>query len=741
MFSKKITFVFIFLFGGLLSFAEEASAPLVEITISPEQSWDDAWQEVRSKLSAGQGVMVILQSGIYQRAIDLRGFNASLDSPPLIIRAAEAEKAIFSDGGGMISGLTHDTENKWTATWKPEKKEVRLYQRDFLFKRVDAPEKVTVGTYFYDHAKKEIVLQPFFGKKHQIPEIRYSFSQLNQPFLLGANIYNLAIRGIHFQRMESLLPMLSLDGGGNWEITDCLFEDGRGDGLSLRNAEKVSLSGLKILRNGLNGLSLFNCQEIFLQGLEASHNEQQGILSEYGGNTYGKYIRLVENKLCGWKVYGGKGLWTFESGFAAKNGQDGLSSLSPEAVLFITASEISFNFGAGVRLLNTASEMTYNILVGNGIPSKGLEPLGQIVLENASLPHKEHRWNDNILMGTIPGVPLFDLPLVENDFSFLRGAKNLFYQKYDDFPVRILHIGLSLARYQELTGSDLNSYAGDPLFYDIEEFDYQLNPQSPIYQKQNWTTRSLDLTPSEEYQTFLTTLKDEIITNPALTEVSEKYVEVDISSWKGSGYGLATAVGEWPLFQKDVQRVLLDGIPFVNPFAKGVYLSTQGLSELVEDRENAEVFWTEGEKIVSEEYELPEPVLRAKTFHVLASIRHADQTRSHANVIFKNGEEVVARVELRTPGQSIPWEQSDFRTFLNRTTLQNYERNHFHFRGQLTQSYPFVAVDSLGQKEIVFLYRIHAKPTTGRSRVTSIVIETNGESEAQVFIHGITIEQ
>lgn len=734
---------FLFLVLLHLSAKEDTAAEMVEIQVDADRlaiegEWDRVVAEITSHLESNTGVMLVYKPGIYDQHFILKNIGGSSSEAPLIIRAEESGTTIFQSKGGAVTGLRKQENNRWVAEWRKEWDDARLFQNDFLFKEVFSPDELVVGSYFRDEENQVMQLIPFSLRAGKLPLIEYVVPQAQQPFFQIEQVRNIALRGITFRRMSNNVPAVYLEGVVGGEITDCQFVDGLGSGIVIRNSSELSFSGVKALRNQGYGIHLFDTTRTVFKSVEASHNKLHGIYAEYGGDVFFEYNRFVENAGCGIKVFDGKGVWSFRSSFIAKNEGDGIFTDSERAVLLVNESEISFNFGAGLRIGSLVSKLAYNIFVGNGILGRGTEPLGQITLLEPDKKHLEHQWTDNTFMGTIVGVPLFDLPLLPDGFSFLKNNKNLFFQQYPSDPIRVLHIGLSFEEYQELAGTDLDSFEGDPLFYNIDEFDYQTYPQSPLFSKDSWRKRELKDDPSKTYLAFYNDLLDRIKVNP--DQVSDKkYISLKLSSLELPSRTLLSA--DWPYIASHVDQISLDGVPFVRPFDQGVFLRTQGLLDEVSNLEASMASWDPVNTNFRNELILDEPISRLKKIHILASMQGAADIRYHANIILKNQDEEIGRVEVRSPPKEIPWELKGFSDFLNSTTIQNTERSYFHFSGKKTEPYPFFKINEDGEKDVYFLYKMIGEPISSREKVTSIIISTNAASDAKVFIHGITLER
>ena len=685
-------------------------------------------QRSRELLSKGEGVMLVLKTGTYSAELNLTDWEKPADTP-FIIRAEKSGSVLWYGSARRLKGWLAVDDSIWEKKIDLSLDSQLIIGRKILQRAKGLSEKLGYGEYRYISSNKTLKIR-LNSPVVKEPEVWLADELTGKPMVLADGFSYLALRGISFVGNRSQRAAVWIQQGRGIEITQCSFLHSRGVGLFLEGLQRVSLSSLNASKNTLEGFLLRDTQTVQAISLTAENNGTDGVVIDRGSEIFFSFLRLVDNHRTGLAIRSLGGSLSMENPFVARNLGDGIQVKVSTGLVAIDGGEIAMNQGSGIRLDTAMSNIKYSIIVGNGRPGVGKEPLGQIVLEKSEQPPKKHQWEQNIMMGLEPGVPLIDLPFSKKVLDSLENNQNLYFQKSLEPPFRILHHGLTWEEYRILTSTDLRSAYGDPKFYDLMNYDYQLLPESPFMNKGNWSA----FIPNKDRKSAFKNLKDRLFDHSSPHPL---YREDPQPQWLSLALEKTWIIGTQPLYLFPIGEAVRHQTYRQIPFSQ---LALKLPNRSARERFPKEVFSPDWRTEESGKVEAL-PLLTNKKNHyfkdlfLLASLEGEGTFSEKAEVkfLYSNGDS-IGQI-LKTPGQAIPWESKAFYDHLNQCHWQERSAEAFHFSGRFTQPLAFWNPEN---HSATYYYLIRVPNPNPRKRVRSIVLRSNALDNSIAVIHAIT---
>lgn len=695
-----------------------------------------ALQQSRDLLRQGEGVMLVLGAGSYSEELDLSNWKKPAKTP-FIIRAEKSGSVTWYGVAIRIEEWLRGDDGFW------EKKKIDLPEDSRLMvgktplkRGANLLGKLGYGEYVYDPDTKKLQIRLERVVKQQ-PDIWLLAPPTGKPLILANDFSYLALRGISFVGNRSFPAAVCIKKSQGLEITQCSFLYSQGSGLLLEEVHNVSLSSLKASNNVLEGFSMHNTRRVQATSLTAENNDNVGISINRGGTLSFIFSRIVDNGGIGLLIKSPVGSLSIQNPFVARNGGDGICLEGSTSPFSLDGGEIAMNRGAGIRLKTPNSIIKYSILVGNGRPGLGQEPLGQIVLEKSPESANAHCWQDNIIMGLEPGVPLVDLPLSNAILGSLDNNQNLYYQKSLEAPFRILHQGLSWAEYRNLTSTDLKSDFGDPQFYNLENYDYQLLPNSPFLNKENWDV----FVPKPDRDTVFVTVKDRIFDHFSPHPVYQEEVKPIWIPWALTPSLLPKQDDLYkyllpPGVSKNEKQLQYRQIPFLP--APIILPNSTARKKFLE--KNYFTAWKteESGRVGVLSLTTNKKTAYFKDLFLLTSLIGQGTFPEKAKITLLYDDETTFEQTLKTPGTTIPWEKKEFYDYLNHCHWQESVSNAFHFSGRFTL--PIAFRDTVNQS-INYCYLVRIVNPHPKKRVKAVVLRSNLLDNSIAVIHAVTLRK
>ena len=696
---------------------------------NPSNELKKILQRSRELLSKGEGVMLVLKTGTYSAELDLTDWEKPADTP-FIIRAEKSGSVLWYSSARRIKGWRAVNDNIWEKEKIDFSPDSQLIVGRKTLQRVKGLSvELEHGEYRYNSSNKTLQIR-LKSLMVEEPEVWLGEELSSKPMILADGFSYLALRGISFVGNQAQPGAVWIRRGRGIEITQCSFLYSRGVGLLLEGLQKVSLSSLNASKNTLEGFLLRDTQIVQAISLTAENNGAEGVVIDHGGEMFFSFLRLVDNHQTGLKIRSLGGSVSLENPFVARNRGDGIEVKGSRGLVTIDGGEIAMNQGTGIRLDTAMSNIQYSIIVGNGRPGIGKEPLGQLVLEENKQPPKDHQWEQNIVMGLEPGVPLIDLPFSKKALDSLQNDQNLYFQKSLDYPFRILHLGLTWEEYRILTGTDLRSAYGDPKFYDLMKYDYQLLPESPFINKENWAA----FIPNKDRKSAFMTLKDRLFDHSSPHPL---YKEDPQPQWLPLTLEKSWIDGTQPLHLFPIAPALSNQNYRQIPFSQ---LALTLPNRSARERFPKEVFSPDWGTEESGKVEVLAFLTNKKNHYfkdlfLLASLDGEGTFSEKAEVkfLYSNGDSIGQII--RTPGQAIPWESKTFYDHLNQCHLQERTSKAFHFSGLSTQPLAFWNSEN---HSATYYYLIRVPNPHPTKKVRSIALRSNALDNSIAVIHAIT---
>ncbi len=448
-----------------------------------------------TEAAAGTSVRVLIAPGLYREHVELVG-EAGRTYAPMAIEAEEAGRAVIS-GSEIVNGWEVGDSDYFEKDFSPDERIVTVFVQSVRLARARPDRKLGGGQFRLVGDQVQLVPPGNATVADGLVEVAteakgqlLSIQNLDTVFISGLYLRQSGGEGMRVQACRRV--KLEHTTSEHHYISGYHFED----------LERLALVNTDALRNGKEGIDAVNVGELTAVSGAASLNgyrvDEERMLA---GDAFGLVVntakrlslrnfQAADNRGAGLGIHYTEDVLIRRSKLL--NNQVGMLAFRAGQVQ-LKEVVVAANQAAGVVLIETDCAAVWSVFSGNG--ETGGDGLSAQILAgddvSVSLDHC-------IVSSTDAQVALVALEAPEQVDTF---TGNLYWGSDQPFIIGSLmphkdgtdplDEALDFAAWQAVTGQDLDSAWGDPMFNDPKYFEFIPLNDSIWYQQKNWPVRTL----------------------------------------------------------------------------------------------------------------------------------------------------------------------------------------------------------------------------------------------------------
>lgn len=473
-----------------LPLAALTEPPPADITLTvspddPEADFNSVGAAIRKALeyaSGDQSTHVLLKSGTYREKVSIFA-DTALDYAPVAIMAEEAGRAVIS-GSQVWNGWEVGGSGYFEKEYAGAADVAMVYISGVRLVRVPGDGRLTPGQYkvyggkvFFLPPAGATVVDGVVEVALEIPEALVRIQNLDTLYVSGLYIRQSGGVGFVLER--------------NWEtvVEHCTLEHHFAAGLMVAGAGELVLYNVDALRNGKDGIVAMNTAGLAFVGGSASLNGFRVTEGELrASDTFGFAAKTVQRLALNNLQTAdnqGQGLAVLGADEAAItsckviNNRHGGGLLLQVRDAAVKESTFAANGNLGLVVVDSTCRAAWSIFTGNGTG----QAAQVMAVQNAVVS-----LDRCILSATSLSHPLLVVDGLDN-IGTLSG--NLYWGSDQPFVFNQGTVALDFPQWQTVSGQDLDSFWGDPVFNDPVRFEFIPRSDSAWYRQKTWPVREV----------------------------------------------------------------------------------------------------------------------------------------------------------------------------------------------------------------------------------------------------------
>ncbi|MDP0494941.1 MAG: right-handed parallel beta-helix repeat-containing protein [Verrucomicrobiota bacterium JB024] len=471
----------------------------VTLHVSPEEAGADfaalqpALDRARQVAAEGQSVRVLVGAGHYRGSFELIGTPGQAYAP-VAIEAEEAGRAVIS-GSEIADGWEVGDSGYFEKKFPAGKRVAAVYVQGVRVERTRADRSLRPGQFRLVGDEVQLIPPGGATVADGLVEVAY---ELPGMLLCIQNMDTVLVSGLYLRQGGG--EGLRVQACGAVAVEHSTSEHQFIKGYHFEDLKRLMLLNVDALRNGQEGIKAVNIPVMDVVGGAASNNGYRvGEGELLAGEAFGvetqsvkkltiRNLQAADNQGTGLGAFYADEV-TMRSGKLLNN-RLGLSLYGVEKAT-LREMIVAANDAGGMLVMGSACTASWSIFTGNGDGAADEGGAQITATDRATLSLTRC-----IVSATDEQVPLL---AVENPATVGALSGNLYWGSVRPFQLGAvipdkrgaLPPGLDFAAWQAVTGQDLNSAWGDPMFNAPKYFEYIPLSDSIWYQQKKWPARTV----------------------------------------------------------------------------------------------------------------------------------------------------------------------------------------------------------------------------------------------------------
>ncbi|HAU37939.1 MAG TPA: hypothetical protein DCX07_09520, partial [Phycisphaerales bacterium] len=480
---------------------------------------------------ATPGTRIVIHPGVYRESIVVK--NSGTAAKPILFEGTKKGEVIVS-GSDVWNGWQPGTDkdvyvHPWTFRWGlvayPPGWEGAVTLQDIVRRRemiflngkplrqVLNLKNLEPESFFVSEEEKKVYLRLPAGASMDGASVEVATRSALAT--VSAKQY-VGFRNLVFQHDNTPLQgsALRIQNSSNILVEDCAFLWNNWSGLGIAGSRDLILRRIDASDNGGAGILAFQVFRCLMEDAETSRNTWRGAAGGFTGWAVAgvKLLRIHNWMVRRHRAVGNHsgGFWLdcdnenlmIEDCYWADNESRGCFIELSQGPITIRNTVIANNGGPGLITSNCRKiTLEGNTFYGNRsnaqIAPRGVKEFSELTnyrtQEQYKLRNEEWVLKNNTVVSTVLQTPPLKVsgPGLELFFKTLTASRNLYFCPDPNQAFEISDVRMSLAKWQEASGQDLDSLFGEPRFRDVTKGRFDPAPGSPLLTRDSWEIRKL----------------------------------------------------------------------------------------------------------------------------------------------------------------------------------------------------------------------------------------------------------
>ncbi|WOO42425.1 right-handed parallel beta-helix repeat-containing protein [Rubellicoccus peritrichatus] len=465
-------------------FVDQASPDAIDTGVdagtgeTPFKTVSAAAQRAMAVAAEGKSVGVFVRPGTYRESIEMVG-QSETDYAPITIQGVSDEVTIT--GAEPWNGWKIERNGAFEHAW-PYGESVAPMIFVQGVRVIHMPNKKNLGpgeSTLINNGKTVLMLPPKNGVVREgNVEVAERTELLRVQNLDSVTVSGLKLHGTTNGAEPASLGAVSFQQTASVQLEELSVQYNE-IGLSVFHSKALTLNGVTASRNSVSGAKLYwnntveiNGGEYSLNGVHSDGSESYGLGLRKTASVAIRRAQITENRLGLLLSYISDGA-EVDAAHVFVNREVGVEAVSTKG-LYMSGCIIASTGDTAMEFRGSAGEVKNTIFYS----AEGKDPL--LIFESMN----QVSLTDNIAANFGSGMLVVASGVTETD----EWGSNLFFAKKEKC-FSYSDKSHDFSGWQDVTGNDLNSFFGDPLFVDPGRYEFALRNASPWFKKNSWPVR------------------------------------------------------------------------------------------------------------------------------------------------------------------------------------------------------------------------------------------------------------